>query len=31
MDYMRYRNIQADTQMRSAIAGPDQGNKGALE
>jgi uncharacterized protein YqfA (UPF0365 family) len=31
MDYMRYRNIQADTQMRAAIAGPDQGNKGALE
>jgi uncharacterized protein YqfA (UPF0365 family) len=31
MDYMRYRNIQADTQMRAAIAGPDQGGKGALE
>jgi uncharacterized protein YqfA (UPF0365 family) len=23
MDYMKYRNIQADTEMRSAIAGPD--------
>jgi uncharacterized protein YqfA (UPF0365 family) len=23
MDYMRYRNIQADTEMRKAIAGPD--------
>ncbi len=23
MDYARYRNIQADTQMRTAIAGPD--------
>jgi uncharacterized protein YqfA (UPF0365 family) len=31
MDYMRYRNIQADTQMRAAIAGPEQGGKGALE
>jgi len=28
MDYVRYRNIQADTQMRTAIAGPDDnGNK----
>jgi uncharacterized protein YqfA (UPF0365 family) len=25
MDYARYRNIQADTQMRTAIAGPDNG------
>jgi uncharacterized protein YqfA (UPF0365 family) len=25
MDYMRYRNIQADTQMRAAIAGPEGG------
>ena len=25
MDYAKYRNIQADTQMRSAIAGPDNG------
>jgi uncharacterized protein YqfA (UPF0365 family) len=24
MDYVRYRNIQADTQMRTAIAGPDE-------
>ena len=23
MDYARYRNVQADTQMRTAIAGPD--------
>jgi len=23
MDYMKYRNVQADTQMRAAIAGPD--------
>jgi len=28
MDYVRYRNIQADTQMRTAIAGPDQGGTG---
>ncbi len=25
MDYMRYKNIQADTSMRRAIAGPDEG------
>jgi uncharacterized protein YqfA (UPF0365 family) len=25
MDYAKYRNIQADTQMRAAIAGPDNG------
>jgi uncharacterized protein YqfA (UPF0365 family) len=25
MDYVKYRNIQADTQMRAAIAGPDTG------
>jgi len=24
MDYMRYRNVEADTEMRSAIAGPDE-------
>jgi len=31
MDYMKYRNIQADTQMRTAIAGPDApGNKTPL-
>ena len=24
MDYMRYRNIEADTSMRAAIAGPDE-------
>jgi uncharacterized protein YqfA (UPF0365 family) len=24
MDYVKYRNIEADTQMRSAIAGPDE-------
>jgi uncharacterized protein YqfA (UPF0365 family) len=23
MDYAKYRNIQADTQMRTSIAGPD--------
>lgn len=28
MDYVRYRNIQADTQMRAAIAGPDQSKPG---
>jgi uncharacterized protein YqfA (UPF0365 family) len=27
MDYMKYRNMQADTQMRTAIAGPDSGGK----
>ncbi|MDH5589092.1 MAG: flotillin-like protein FloA [Gemmatimonadota bacterium] len=26
MDYMRYRNIQADTEMRSAIAAPEGGS-----
>lgn len=25
MDYMRYRNIESDTDMRNAIAGPDDG------
>jgi uncharacterized protein YqfA (UPF0365 family) len=25
MDYMKYRNIESDTSMRSAIAGPDEG------
>ena len=30
MDYMRYRNIQADTQMRTAIAGPDESGKQSL-
>jgi uncharacterized protein YqfA (UPF0365 family) len=25
MDYMKYRNVQADTQMRTAIAGPEAG------
>ena len=24
MDYMKYRNVQADTAMRRAIAGPDE-------
>jgi uncharacterized protein YqfA (UPF0365 family) len=28
MDYMKYRNIQADTQMRTAIAGPEAGGGG---
>ncbi len=28
MDYVRYRNVQADTAMRKAIAGPDGGNNG---
>jgi uncharacterized protein YqfA (UPF0365 family) len=32
MDFMRYRNIQADTQMRAAIAGPEAtGGKSAIE
>ena len=32
MDFMRYRNIQADTQMRAAIAGPEgTGGKSAIE
>jgi uncharacterized protein YqfA (UPF0365 family) len=25
MDYQKYRNIQADTTMRQAIAGPSDG------
>jgi uncharacterized protein YqfA (UPF0365 family) len=31
MDYMRYRNIQADTEMRHAIAGPDDSKKSTIE
>jgi uncharacterized protein YqfA (UPF0365 family) len=31
MDYMRYRNVQADTDMRRAIAGPDEKQKGSIE
>jgi uncharacterized protein YqfA (UPF0365 family) len=27
MDYMRYRNIEADTRMRDSIAGPGQPRK----
>ena len=25
MDYVKYRNVEADTSMRNAIAGPDNG------
>ncbi len=31
MDFMRYRNIQADTQMRAAIAGPEAGGKSSID
>jgi uncharacterized protein YqfA (UPF0365 family) len=31
MDFMRYRNIQADTEMRNAIAGPDDKGKSSIE
>ena len=31
MDYMRYKNIQADTSMRQAIAGPDDGGSSTIE
>jgi len=31
MDYMRYKNIQADTSMRQAIAGPDDGGSGQID
>ncbi len=31
MDYMRYKNIQADTSMRKAIAGPDDGGSSPIE
>ena len=31
MDYMRYKNIQADTSMREAIAGPDDGGTSSIE
>jgi uncharacterized protein YqfA (UPF0365 family) len=31
MDYMRYQNIQSDTEMRSAIAGPDDAGKGSID
>ena len=30
MDYMRYKNIQADTSMRQAIAGPDDGGSSSV-
>jgi uncharacterized protein YqfA (UPF0365 family) len=30
MDYMKYRNVQADTAMRQAIAGPDDGGSGEI-
>jgi uncharacterized protein YqfA (UPF0365 family) len=31
MDYQRYRNMEADTQMRHAIAGPqDAGPAGSI-
>ena len=29
MDYVRYRNVQADTAMRKAIAGPEGGSDSA--
>ncbi|HUP51666.1 MAG TPA: flotillin-like FloA family protein, partial [Longimicrobiales bacterium] len=31
MDYVRYRNIEADTHMRTAIAGPDASAKESLD
>ena len=31
MDYMRYKNIQADTSMRQAIAGPDDSGLAGIE
>jgi len=31
MDYVRYRNVQADTAMRKAIAGPEAGASGASD
>lgn len=31
MDYVRYRNIEADTDMRTAIAGPDASAKESLD
>lgn len=31
MDYMKYRNVEADTEMRKAIAGPDESVAGAKE
>ena len=31
MDYMKYRNVEADTEMRKAIAGPDEGGQGNEE
>jgi uncharacterized protein YqfA (UPF0365 family) len=30
MDYMRYRNVQADTSMRQSIAGPDDGGSSEI-
>ena len=29
MDFVRYRNIEADTEMRTAIAGPDETGDGS--
>ena len=31
MDYVRYRNVQADTAMRKAIAGPEGGSTGGSD
>jgi len=31
MDYVRYRNIEADTDMRNAIAGPDDSGGTSIE
>lgn len=31
MDFVRYRNIQADTEMRNAIAGPDDGKRDTID
>ena len=30
MDYMRYRNVESDTSMRSAIAGTDESERADL-
>ena len=31
MDFLKYRNIEADTNMRTALAGPDDGPPSATE
>jgi uncharacterized protein YqfA (UPF0365 family) len=31
MDFVRYKNIEADTEMRTSIAGPDDTNETSVD